>query len=69
MIAMISLWILKKLYIPFARTLHYGQKKIKFLGPKLWNTIPPSIRLKPSLEQFLTALKDYLLRKYENNRH
>ena len=57
----------KKLYIPFARTTHYGFKKIKFLGPKLWNMIPPSVRLKPSLEQFLNSLKIHLLSKYENS--
>ena len=32
------------LFIPTARTSHYGLILIKVQGPKIWNEIPPTIR-------------------------
>ena len=32
------------LFIPIARTIHYGLKSVKVQGPKIWNTIPSVIR-------------------------
>ena len=54
----------KNLFIPNARTSHYGLKKIKVHGPKIWNSLPPSIRIKPTLGQFNTEIKKYLLKNY-----
>jgi hypothetical protein len=32
------------LFIPFARTKHYGLRSIKVSGPKIWNNLPSHIR-------------------------
>ena len=34
----------KNLYIPRVRTTYYGLKSIKFMGPKIWNDLPFSIK-------------------------
>ena len=35
----------RSLFVPFARTTHYGLKLTKVLGSKLWNTLPPLLRV------------------------
>ena len=52
------------LFIPFARTSHYGLKSIKVQGPKIWNTIPPLIRINTSPNSFKKKLKNYLMTLY-----
>ena len=56
----------KLLYRPFGRTTHYGCKKLQFLAPKMWNNIGPEIRLEPSIIQFKSHLKKYLLNAYSS---
>ena len=51
----------RNLYIPKARTTHYGLKKIKVQAPRIWNKIPLFIRIKTSITQFTVALKNYLV--------
>ena len=52
------------LFIPFARTTHYGKKSIKVLGPKIWNEIPNNIRAIKSKKVFSYKLKTYYIAKY-----
>ena len=35
----------KTLFVPTARTSHYGMKLIKVLGPRLWNNLPSLLRV------------------------
>ena len=52
------------LFIPIARTSHYGLKKIKVHGPKIWNDLPPPLRIKNSYGSFINGLKSYLIGLY-----
>ena len=54
------------LFIPTARTTHYGLKKIKVKGPKVWNDLPPIIRIKKTYASFINALKIHLIGQYKN---
>ena len=42
----------RTLFIPTARTSHYGLKLLKVQGPKIWNKLPPILRIN-------TAKKSY----------
>ena len=35
----------RTLFVPTARTTHYGLKLIKVQGPKIWNNLPSSLRV------------------------
>ena len=52
------------LFIPTARTSHYGLKLIKIQGPKIWNEIPPLIRNISSPKLFINKLKIEILESY-----
>ena len=63
-----------KLKIPFVdssfiilgscfNSLQYGLKWIRYLGAKLWNTLPVELRKAPSKISFKKQLKIYLLNK------
>ena len=54
----------RRLYVPYARTVHYGCKKLKVLAPSLWNIVPLEIKQKSSLSQFTFHLKKYFLNSY-----
>ena len=57
----------RTLFVPTARTSHYGLKLIKVLGPKLWNNIPPLLRVENlTFSIFIKKLKNYLLETYEH---
>ena len=57
----------RSLFVPYARTTHYGLKLTKVLGSKLWNTLPPLIRVDNStLKIFLKQTKNYLIEQYEH---
>ena len=49
------------LFIPTARTSHYGLKLLKVQGPKIWNVIPPTIRNNTSTQCFIKELRTYLM--------
>ena len=49
------------LFIPMARTSHYGLKLLKVQGPKIWNVIPPTIRNNTSTQCFIKDLRTYLM--------
>ena len=49
------------LFIPHARTKHYGLNSINNIGACTWNDIPLSIRLLKSKKMYITALKTFHL--------
>ena len=55
----------KTLFVPSARTSHYGLKLLKVLGPKIWNTLPPLLRINESINNFNLKLKNILLNNYK----
>ena len=52
------------IFIQSARTSFYGLKLIKVDGPKMWNSLPNSIRNINPLNKFVKGVKDYLVQKY-----
>ena len=54
------------LFIPTARTSHYGLKLIKVQGPKIWNEIPPLIRNINSSKIFIKNLKKIMIESYNS---
>ena len=54
----------RTLFVPTARTSHYGLKRLKVLGPKLWNSLPPLLRINESLNNFIKKLKNILIINY-----
>ena len=57
----------RTLFIPYARTTHYGLKLIKVQGPKLWNNLPSLLRIENlSLPTFIRKLKKNLLELYQH---
>jgi len=54
----------RTLFVPTARTTNYGLKLIKVLGPKIWNSLPPLLRINESLNSFIKKLKIILLNNY-----
>ena len=40
------------LYIPKVKTTRYGIKSLRFLGPKIWNSLPNGIKLSNNVRQF-----------------
>ena len=63
-------WDLKKKMsghpvVPIARTSNYGLKLLKVLGPKIWNSLPPLLRINDSLNNFKKKLKYILINNYK----
>ena len=52
------------LYLPYARTTNYGQRSIKYHGPKIWNELPIHIKKIETYATFTSMLKHFLLSKY-----
>ena len=57
--------VTKTLFIPIARTSNYGLKLLKVLGPKIWNSLPPLLRINDSLNNFKKKLKYILINNYK----
>ena len=53
--------ISNNLFIPIARTTHYGLESLTVQGFKIWNMIPPTIRNNSSLQCFKNELKIYMM--------
>ena len=53
------------LHMSRKNSLQYGLKSIRYLGAKLWNTLPLELRNAPSKALFKTKLKIYLLTKVD----
>ena len=43
----------------------FGNRSFVRTGPKLWNILPPTIRLESDVMKFKTALKTYLFDGFE----
>ena len=54
----------RTLFIPIARTSKYGLKLLKVLGPKIWNSLPPLLRINESLDNFIKKIKINLINDY-----
>ena len=55
----------RTLFVPTARTTHYGLKSIKVLGSKLWNNLPPTLRVDDlTLSTFIKKIKKHLIDIY-----
>ena len=54
----------RTLFIPMARTSHYGLKLLKVQGPKVWNKLPSSLRIKNSINSLIKELKMTLINSY-----
>ena len=52
------------LFIPTARTSHYGLKLIKVQGPKIWNEIPALIRSSNSSNNLKKNIKKLIIQSY-----
>ena len=48
--------------IPNARTTSYGIETVRYLGKKLWRTLPRSIRESQSLKAFKKKLRKYTIK-------
>ena len=55
----------RTLFVPFARTTHYGLKLIKVQGPKIWNSLPPIKRNNTVINSFIKDLKKFLIKTYD----
>ena len=53
----------RDLYLTRQNSLQYGLKSLRYLGAKLWNTLPAELRNAPSKISFKAKLKTYLLNK------
>ena len=53
------------LFIPSARTSHYGLKLIKVQGPKIWNEIPPLTRNINSPKRFIKKFRNEMIESYK----
>ena len=57
----------RTLFVPTARTTHYGLKLIKVQGPKIWNKLPALLRVENmAFSTFIKKLKTHLLELYEH---
>ena len=46
-------------FCPQINTVHYGEDSLRYLAPKIWNTIPKDIKDSLTLEQFKTNIKKW----------
>ena len=53
-----------RLQTPRTKLSTFGPRSFSAYGPHIWNTLPLSLRLKPSLSSFQSALKTYLYQKF-----
>jgi len=56
----------RTLFVPTARTSKYGLKLLKVQGPKIWNKIPPVLRISTSIIGFIKNYKKNLLNSYNH---
>ena len=45
--------------IPHVKTVNYGLESIRFLGPKIWESVPNDHKRKESVSSFKTAIKKW----------
>ena len=56
----------RNLYVATVNTTQYGLRSLKFISPRLWNSLPTSITNSNSLRIFRKTLKDSMLNCYSN---
>jgi hypothetical protein len=52
------------LHIPRSKLSTFGPRAFSVYGPSIWNTLPLSLRQKPSLSSFQSALKTFLFQHF-----
>ena len=52
------------LYIPHGRTVTMGLNQIKVSGPRIWNSLPISLKTQASITIFIKNLKEFYLDQY-----
>ena len=45
------------------RTVHNGLESLKYLGPKIWDLVPPEMKKLPSVEIFKERIKTWIPKK------
>ena len=45
--------------IPPVKSVNYGLESIRFLGPKIWETLPDNLKNKESIESFNMAINEW----------
>ena len=45
--------------IPTAKSVNYGLESIRFVGPKIWESLPNNLNNKESIESFKMAIKEW----------
>ena len=58
--------VTRTLFIPTAGTSHYGLKLLNVQGPKIWNKLPPSLRINTSVNSFIKEHKMFLIKSYKS---
>ena len=46
------------------KSVNYGFKSIRFLGPKIWERIPNNLKNKESIESFKMTIKEWKAESY-----
>ena len=54
----------RTLFVSTVRTSNYGLKLLKVMGPRIWNSLPPLLRINESLNSFIEKLKIILINNY-----
>ena len=47
--------------IPTVKSVNYGLQSIRFLGPKIWESLLNNLKNKESIESFKTTIKEWKL--------
>ena len=45
--------------LPIVRTVNYGIESIRYLGPKIWESIPANIKEVDTIERFKSGIKKW----------
>ena len=45
--------------LPIVRTVNYGIESIRYLGPKIWESIPANIKEVDTIERFMSGIKKW----------
>ena len=57
------------LEVPFTRKATFADRSFSVAGPRMWNTLPPNIRLIDNFDAFKKSLKTHFFRRAFNNLH
>ena len=47
------------LIIPKVKSVNFGFESIRYLGPKIWDSLPQSLKNKEAVDSFKTAIKTW----------